>query len=133
VEILHLYTGATEEYNGSTWTSVNSMNTARLLLAGCGIQTAALAFGGIDHTCYYRSNRRIRWNKLGNKSRKFKHSKRLFSRCWYTNGSFSFWWWIHLLQQQQKNGMEQVLQQQLQSQLLNPLLIYLINVERVKK
>jgi hypothetical protein len=24
------------------------MNTARVLLAGCGIQTAALAFGGID-------------------------------------------------------------------------------------
>ena len=33
-------------YNGSTWTSVNSMNTARRLLGGAGIQTAALAFGG---------------------------------------------------------------------------------------
>jgi hypothetical protein len=28
------------------WTSVNSINTARLNLAGAGIQTAALAFGG---------------------------------------------------------------------------------------
>jgi hypothetical protein len=28
------------------WTSVNSMNTARALLAGAGIQTAAVAFGG---------------------------------------------------------------------------------------
>jgi hypothetical protein len=41
-----LFTGATEEYDGSTWTSVNSLNTARAYLAGCGIQTAALAFGG---------------------------------------------------------------------------------------
>jgi hypothetical protein len=36
----------TEEYDGTSWTSVNSMNTARYGLAGCGIQTSALAFGG---------------------------------------------------------------------------------------
>jgi hypothetical protein len=35
-----------ESFNGSTWTSVNSMNTSRLQLAGCGTQTAALGFGG---------------------------------------------------------------------------------------
>jgi hypothetical protein len=41
-------TGATEEYNGSTWTTVPpGLNTARGALAGCGIQTAALAFGGV--------------------------------------------------------------------------------------
>jgi hypothetical protein len=40
-------TGATEEYDGSTWTtSPGSLNTARRYLAGCGTQTAALAFGG---------------------------------------------------------------------------------------
>jgi hypothetical protein len=40
-------TGATEEYNGTSWaTSPGSMNTARQSLAGCGTQTAALAFGG---------------------------------------------------------------------------------------
>jgi hypothetical protein len=39
-------TGATEEYDGTSWTSVNSMNTARDQLAGAGIQTSALAFGG---------------------------------------------------------------------------------------
>jgi hypothetical protein len=50
-------TAATEEYNGSTWTSVNSMNTARRYVGGAGTQTAALAFGG-DYHCY-RSNRRI--------------------------------------------------------------------------
>jgi hypothetical protein len=39
-------TGATEEYDGSTWTTSNSLNTARRALAGAGTQTAALAFGG---------------------------------------------------------------------------------------
>jgi hypothetical protein len=40
-------TGATEEYDGSTWTtSPGSLNTARRALAGAGTQTAALAFGG---------------------------------------------------------------------------------------
>jgi hypothetical protein len=37
---------ATESYNGSTWTTVNSLNTARNGMTGAGIQTAGLAFGG---------------------------------------------------------------------------------------
>jgi hypothetical protein len=38
-------TAATEEYDGSTWTtSPGSLNTARQSLAGCGTQTAALSF-----------------------------------------------------------------------------------------
>jgi hypothetical protein len=41
------FTGATEEYNGSTWTSnPTGLNTARAFLGGCGTQTAALGFGG---------------------------------------------------------------------------------------
>ena len=40
-------TGATFEYDGSSWTaSPGSMNTARSELGGCGPQTSALAFGG---------------------------------------------------------------------------------------
>jgi hypothetical protein len=40
-------TGATEEYNGTTWTtSPASLNTARSQLAGAGTQAAALGFGG---------------------------------------------------------------------------------------
>jgi hypothetical protein len=37
-------TAATEKFNGTTWTTVNSMNTARAGLAGVGTETAALAF-----------------------------------------------------------------------------------------
>ena len=38
--------GNTEVWNGSSWTEVNDLNTARRLLAGSGTQAAALAFGG---------------------------------------------------------------------------------------
>jgi hypothetical protein len=36
----------TEEYDGTNWTAGGTLNTARRGLAGAGIQTAALAFGG---------------------------------------------------------------------------------------
>jgi hypothetical protein len=40
-------TGATEEYDGTSWTtSPTGLNTARNSLAGAGTQTAGLAFGG---------------------------------------------------------------------------------------
>jgi hypothetical protein len=38
------YSNATEEYDGSTWTSGGNLNTARNFLAGAGTQTAALGF-----------------------------------------------------------------------------------------
>jgi len=38
----------TEQYNGSTWSEVGDLNTARgMMLGGCGTQTAGLAFGGV--------------------------------------------------------------------------------------
>ena len=39
-------TGATEEYNGSSWTTGGSLNTARRNMGGCGTQTASLASAG---------------------------------------------------------------------------------------
>jgi hypothetical protein len=43
--MIQLITGATEEYDGTTWTSnPASLATARYELAGAGTQTAALAF-----------------------------------------------------------------------------------------
>ena len=39
-------TGATESWDGSNWTEVNDLNTARRFLAGAGSTTAALGFGG---------------------------------------------------------------------------------------
>ncbi len=39
-------TTATESYNGTNWTTVNSMNTDRETHGGAGTQTAGLAFGG---------------------------------------------------------------------------------------
>jgi hypothetical protein len=51
-------TGATEEYDGISWTTSGSLNTARNFLGGAGTQTAGLAFGGYDYNSN-RSNRRI--------------------------------------------------------------------------
>ena len=43
------YTGATEAYNGTSWTTVpGTLNTARAYLAGCGTQTAALGATGYN-------------------------------------------------------------------------------------
>ena len=39
-------TGATESYDGSSWTELNDLNNARKYLAGAGSTTANLAFGG---------------------------------------------------------------------------------------
>jgi hypothetical protein len=47
VHYLQSISNATEEYDGSSWTAGGTLNTARYSFAGCGIQTAALAFGGI--------------------------------------------------------------------------------------
>jgi hypothetical protein len=45
--MIQVIQAATEEYNGSSWTTITpGLNTARSNLAAAGIQTAALAFGG---------------------------------------------------------------------------------------
>ena len=40
------YKDETELWNGTNWTEVNDLNTARQYIAGTGIQASALAFGG---------------------------------------------------------------------------------------
>ena len=41
---------ATEEYNGTSWTSVNNANQARYQTSALGTQTAAVVFGGLNGT-----------------------------------------------------------------------------------
>ena len=40
------YLNVSEEYDGTSWTEGNNLNTARYGLRGFGIQTAAVAIGG---------------------------------------------------------------------------------------
>jgi hypothetical protein len=48
---------STELYNGTSWTSnPTGLNTARQALAGAGIQTSALAFGGFSTSNSAASN-----------------------------------------------------------------------------
>jgi hypothetical protein len=56
--------GATEEYNGTSWTA-SKFKYSKNLLGSAGTQTAALAFGG-KNLLIYSSNRRIRWKFLDN-------------------------------------------------------------------
>ena len=39
-------TGATEQWNGTNWTEVNDMNTARNALSGAGVYASAIGFAG---------------------------------------------------------------------------------------
>jgi hypothetical protein len=86
-------TGATEEYNGSTWTSTStgSLNTARLNLAGAGTQTSALAFGGNNPTVsvatelYDGSAWTTNPTGLGT-------GRYSLGSSWNTNCRFSIWW-----------------------------------------
>jgi hypothetical protein len=43
-------TTATESYNGSSWTTVNSLTNASRLLSGAGSQSSALRIGGFPQT-----------------------------------------------------------------------------------
>jgi hypothetical protein len=49
--------------------------------------------------------------QVGQQSQSLNTARFEFSRCRNTNSRFSFWWYFHLLQEQQKNMMEQVGQQ----------------------
>jgi hypothetical protein len=64
--------GVVESYNGTSFTEVNDLNTARKFLAAAGSSnTANLAFGGAPPTAA-RTETEL-WN-------------------WYFHSSFSFWW-----------------------------------------
>ncbi len=42
---------------GNAWSSANGLNTAKTAGGGAGIQTAALAFGGVDTTAITAASR----------------------------------------------------------------------------
>jgi hypothetical protein len=57
---------ATESFNGTSWTTVNSLNTARRGAAGAGIQTAALYFGGSNDPDATESWNGTSWTTVAN-------------------------------------------------------------------
>ena len=54
----------TESYNGSAWTEVNDLNTARGSFAGAGTQTLALAFGGDPNVALTESWNGTSWTEV---------------------------------------------------------------------
>jgi hypothetical protein len=74
-------TGATEEYDGSTWTaSAGSLNTVRHYLGAAGTQTAALAFGGVLQVHLLQEQQKNITEQLGHLIYWFKYSKKIISR-----------------------------------------------------
>jgi len=53
---------ATESYNGTSWTAVNSLNNAVAQSRGVGIQTAGLSIGGYEGPPGSETNRTESWN-----------------------------------------------------------------------
>ena len=54
----------TESWNGTSWTEVADLNTARFVLAGAGTATNAIAFGGYDFGPNYTAKTES-WNGSG--------------------------------------------------------------------
>ena len=54
----------TETWDGTSWTEVNDLNTARHALAGCGTQTAALCIGGSNSPALTESWNGTSWTEV---------------------------------------------------------------------
>jgi hypothetical protein len=83
---------ATEEYNGTSWTSGGSLVTARDQLAGAGTQTAALAFGGYDGTVNTGATEEYNGSTWTSNPTGLNTARSYFSRSRYTNCCFRIWW-----------------------------------------
>jgi hypothetical protein len=73
----------------SSWATGNNLNTARASVAGAGTQTAGLAFGGQPPT---GATEEYDGNSWTTSPGSLNTARKCFSRCWYTNSCFSFWW-----------------------------------------
>jgi hypothetical protein len=95
-------TGATEEYNGATWTtSPGSMVSGRRYHAGCRYTNSSTVWYWwycrplyIKCTQYTEEYNGTSWEA----GRNFTYSKKYFlAGLWYSNSRFSFWWFIQII------------------------------------
>jgi hypothetical protein len=107
-------TGATEEYDGTSWTNnPTGLNTPRWEIRGCGTQTAALSFGGeippfTGATEEYDGST---WTNTGTMNT----ARGIIAGAGTQTAALAFGGYNpQLIQQQQKNMMEQVGQQSTQ-------------------
>jgi hypothetical protein len=96
------YTGATEKWNGTSWSPGGTMGTARYGLGGCGTQTAALGFGGYlspGNTAATESYDGSSWTSVNS----INTARSKFYRSRITNSSISFWRIYNSIYKQQQN------------------------------
>jgi hypothetical protein len=72
------------------WATGNNMNTARFALAGAGIQTEALAFGGYDGT-YKDSTEEYDGTSWTSNPTGLNTARADLAWCWYSNSRFGIW------------------------------------------
>jgi hypothetical protein len=86
-------TAATESWNGSSWTSVNSMNTARGGLTGAGTQTLAVGFGGDNAAGTYYTDTEL-WNGTSwtTSPNSLATARSICIRSRNSSSRFSIWW-----------------------------------------
>jgi hypothetical protein len=86
-------TGATEEYDGTNWTTVPpGLNTARGGIAGAGTQTAALAFGGDSPGGYLTATEEYDGSTWTTSPGSLNTARNSLGGCRNANCCFSFWW-----------------------------------------
>jgi hypothetical protein len=58
---IQLNKSKTEEYDGTSWSASNDLNSDQVYFAGAGSQTAAVTFAGQinPYTRFFKTNRRI--------------------------------------------------------------------------
>jgi hypothetical protein len=76
-------------------TSPGSLNTARRYLAGCGTQTAGLAFGGLTTPTpspVVAATEEYDGTTWTSNPTGLNTTRAFLAGCRYSNSSFSFWW-----------------------------------------
>jgi hypothetical protein len=102
-------TGATEEYNGATWASnPTGLNTARYALAGCGTQTAGLAFGGNLPGPDTGATEEYNGSTWTTSPGSLNTARNYLAGAGIQTAALAFGGGEHLLQEQLKNIMEQL-------------------------
>jgi hypothetical protein len=82
-------TGATEEYDGSSWTAGGTLNVVRFGLAGCGITNSCFSFWWW-YTNWLQEQQNNMMEQLDIRT-SYDNSKTI-SRLWNTNGRIRIWW-----------------------------------------
>jgi hypothetical protein len=85
-----LVTGATEEYDGTNWTTSPKFKYSKKFLAGAGTQTAALAFGGYNDLLLLQEQQKNIMEIVGQHSNPLNTARRFLAGCGTQTAALAF-------------------------------------------